>query len=135
MKRRESTRSKKRNPDVILNDFYSAAWPVILEHYNNVIELNPEVQEDTRDQGSRATLIPTQGEPIQGTSGDANIHAESKAYDAAWNLAKETTQGMSQVDTSNYFDDLTTGATISCDGHKASCFMCAAICPHVRCTD
>lgn len=122
---RRSSRSKKRRVGDILNDFYDAAWPVVLQHYEQVTQLNPNAQEDTRDQGTRATLITPQGAQIQGISGKANIHAESQAYDAAWEEAKRATND--EIDRLNHFDYLTAGATIGCDGHKASCFMCAAI--------
>ena len=122
---RRPQRSLKRRVNVILDDFYGAAWPVILQHYNQVTEMNPTAQEDPRNQGTRATLTTPQGNQIYGTSGDANVHAESQAYDGAWYLAGGVSND--EIDKLNYFDYQTAGATISCEGHKASCFMCAAI--------
>jgi len=125
MMNRRPSRSAKRRIDVIRDDFYAAAWPVVLQHYHQVTQQNPGVQENLRDQGTQATLITPQGQQIQGVSGNANIHAESQAYDAAWQIANNATDD--EIDKVNHFDYLTAGATISCAGHKASCFMCAAI--------
>lgn len=126
---------------VPIDEAYNLSWNSMASHSLGVNQSNPSVKEDTREQGTSATLrVPTPSgyHPVSGRSG-RGPHAESSAYDQVWHSAGSMAQdwindeslpgGPNQHYTlqRQFFDQMMSGASVSCDGHKASCFICSGI--------
>lgn len=124
-----------------LEPAFDMAWGSVSGHAMNVDRSAPNVAEDPRNQGTRSTLMvssPNGPYPVSGSSGGGR-HAESASYDRVWDSAGGMAddwvadQGLPGGQNQHYalqrqfFDQMIDGAMISCEGHKASCFMCSGI--------